>query len=235
MRLNLPDVTLVAIDCAAHDLTRLAIEDTLREIVPAAVLLFSDRPFVPEAGWIECHNNSVADRDRVLWHIVPQHVRTSHYLTVQWDGWVVDAGLWESEFLSYDYIGAPWPWHESGRRVGNGGFSLRSACLGRFLAEHQQEYPIEHPEDEALCRLHRARLEREGFRWAPEDVAARFSLEHGDIRPTFGFHDCRNFPRLLDREAIAKRLAAANDYVRQKDEWRGMMGELSFFGVMVPV
>ena len=56
MTLKMQDVTLVAIDCAAHALTRLAIEDTLHQIEPAKVLIWSDRAeAVPaEATWVRC-------------------------------------------------------------------------------------------------------------------------------------------------------------------------------------
>src|SRR5579864_3539003 len=128
-KVSLPDVTLVAIDCVAHDLTRLAIEDTLREIEPAEILVFSDRPIIGP-DYIECQIDLKQNAGLILWHEVPQHVKTSHILTVQWDGWVLDGSLWESTWLDTDYIGAPW-WYTDGFNVGNGGFSLRSVELTR--------------------------------------------------------------------------------------------------------
>ena len=58
-------------------------------------------------------------------------------LIVQADGYVINPHSWTSEFLNYDYIGAPWPLTDSAyidpfgnhQRVGNGGFSLRSKKL----------------------------------------------------------------------------------------------------------
>ena len=33
-------------------------------------------------------------------------------LIVQDDGFIINKNLWDEEFLSYDYIGAPWPLDE---------------------------------------------------------------------------------------------------------------------------
>jgi hypothetical protein len=41
----------------------------------------------------------------------------------------VNPAAWDPEFLDWDYIGAKWFWAEAGKRVGNGGFSLRSYKL----------------------------------------------------------------------------------------------------------
>jgi len=237
--LSLPDVTLVAIDTVAHDLTRLALEECVRRVDFAEVLIFTDRHdfSVPGApiqhlvltpplrGW-EAVN-------RVWWHEVPERVTTSHFLTVQWDSWVLNPAAWDPDWLQYDYIGAPWPWHQI-YRVGNGGFSLRSRRLAEHVAACSECcYPLAHPEDDALCRRYRPMLEAEGFRWAPESVAWRFSFERGKGsqylpdgaigRMPFGFHGAFNFCELLTLEGLDQRFAAANDYVKGKAEWREML------------
>jgi hypothetical protein len=221
-RRELPDVTLVAIDSVAHDLTRLAIEDTLREIEPAEVIWYSDRspPFgAPHA--IGFKLDSYDDVARTLWHAVPHFVSTSHFLVIQYDGWVLDGSAWRPEWLECDYIGAPW-WYRDGFNVGNGGFSLRSTALMRWLASH--DYPPRHPEDATLCREYRKPLEREGFIWASNVEARRFSFERtlktGD---SFGFHGLFNFPHILGREALLRRIELASAHVRRKPEWGEMM------------
>jgi hypothetical protein len=231
MLLALPEVTLVCIDNVAQDLARLALRDTLRQITPAAVLLWTDGGgSEPEYDWIRArefpfHEHGKQAADQPLWYEVPHQVETSHFLTVQWDGWVVDAGQWDPAFLDYDYIGAPWPWHPPGQNVGNGGFSLRSLRLAQFLAEHRKTFPYRYPEDDALGRLYRPMLERCGFRFAPYELAARFSFEHGHPPPpcsppgpSFGFHDVRNWGWVLSDEEIAARLDAASAYVVNKTQ-----------------
>lgn len=179
MTLCLPDVTLIAIDCAAHSLTFRAIEDTLRQLEPANAIIWSDRAEAVPSGakWVRCEPlRSLREVAIVLWWYVPRLVTTTHFLLVQWDGWVLDAGRWSPEFLEYDYVGAPW-WFNDGLNVGNGGFSLRSVRLGRYLAANRHVFPILGEPEDSLCRRYRPALERRGFRWAPDPLAARFAFE----------------------------------------------------------
>ena len=103
-----------------------------------------------------------------LWYHAPEHVETSHALTIQWDSGIVSPAQWSDEFLGCDYVGAPWGWHGDAHEVGNGGFSLRSRRLMQYVAEHRETFPLGHPEDDVLCRRYRPELERAGFRWASE-------------------------------------------------------------------
>jgi hypothetical protein len=227
VKLSLPEVTVVAIDDVAPDLVRLAIEDTLAQVEPHQVLLWTDRPETAPPGVVclECRRlESIAQYHRILWHEVPSRIETSHFLVIQWDGWVLDPTVWSDELLEYDYIGAPWGWHFV-QRIGNGGFSLRSSKLARFLAASRYQYPPYHPEDETLCRVYRGALEEIGYRWAPEALARKFSLEHGrlPIDRTFGFHDCRNWPRVLEHARVKERVALATDYIRNKMEFHEML------------
>lgn len=200
----LSDVTLVTIQKDERALTDMAFVDTINQISPAAAsrhLLF-----------LETY-------EEALWHIVPQFVQTSHALIIQYDGFVLDGGLWNPDWLQYDYVGAPWPWHAD-RRVGNGGFSLRSSKLMKFLFNHREEFPLKTPEDDILCRIYRPALEISGFRWAPESVAREFSFEREKPHKTFGFHGLFNFKHVLSSSRLIQRIAAAGTYARSKPEWR---------------
>ncbi len=221
--INLPDVTLVAVDSVACALTRFALEDALSVVAPAATLVFSDEDIRPRgtvSNWVVTPAlrslDAVAD---VLWREVPRHVATSHFLLVQWDGWPIDGDAWTDDFMGYDYVGAPWPWYDR-RAVGNGGFSLRSVELMRAAASLCPPLPKGRPEDEVLCRDYRPRLEHLGFKWPSFDLAYKFSVEHGGDGRPFGFHDIRNWPRFLAWENVAARLLLANDYVRAKIGFR---------------
>lgn len=163
--LNLPDVTLVTVDTVVHALTRLAIKDSMRQAKFAEVIAFSDKiMLLPDVRTIYCNVSSNYEAEEFTWYGFYPHIKTSHFLICQWDGWVLNHEAWTDEFLKYDYVGAPW-WYKDGLNVGNGGFSLRSCRLAKFLAEHKEEYPFSIPEDEALCRTHRRKLEQEGFTW----------------------------------------------------------------------
>lgn len=117
---------------------------------------------------------------------VPESIKTkaSHVLVVQWDGFVVNADAWTDEFLEYDYIGAPWP----DGVVGNCGFCLMSVKLLMCLSELGLKAEDCYPADVVLCRKLRPMLEAMGCRWAPRDLALRFSQEGGQYQGSFGFH-----------------------------------------------
>lgn len=159
-----------------------------------------------------------------MWHKAWKEARhASHILFFQYDGWVLDGAAWQDEWLQYDYIGAPWPWKPADQNVGNGGFSLRSVALMKYLAEHPDEFPVptNSPEDAVLCQYYRPALEMCGFSWAPLHVAEKFSVERGPWRTgTFGFHGIYNIPRVLPPDEFLSWRAAANDYIRSKPEWK---------------
>lgn len=127
---------------------------------------------------------------------VVDHVGTSHCLVTQWDGHILDAARWRADFLDYDYIGASWPHFNDGHDVGNGGFSLRSRRL--MEACRNPAFRSGHPEDVAIGRTNRERLEAEGMHFAPRELADLFSTERaGDLSRSFGFHGTWLMPRAL--------------------------------------
>lgn len=138
----------------------------------------------------------------VLQRALTPHVRTDFVMIVQWDGYPVRPANWTDRFLDHDYIGAPWPQFAPPRAVGNGGFSFRSrrlleACLDpRFVPEH--------PEDINICHRNRDLLEGTfGLRFAPAELAARFSYERSGVAAeTFGFHGLFNMPAELGMSAF---------------------------------
>jgi hypothetical protein len=125
-------------------------------------------------------------------------IETDFVLIVQDDGYVINGNLWEDDFLNYDYIGAPWPWHFC---CGNGGFSLRSK---KFLeVSSTLKYEKEHdeydccPEDSFLCldKYKRNYMVNNGIKFADVQTALKFSFEHPvlffsnhTIKNSFGFH-----------------------------------------------
>lgn len=141
---------------------------------------------------------SIRDYNRFLSRRLIEHVATPFVLVFQWDGFVLDPGGWNDAFLDYDYIGAPWEEASAlaGRRVGNGGFSLRSRRLLEALQDPELEFDPDRPEDKVICRELRPVLEaRHGVRFAPLELARRFAFEHPPpAHPTFGFHGALNLP-----------------------------------------
>ena len=208
MKTSLPDVTLVIIDSVATKLTVQAISDTLNQITPNETVWFSS----PKINSLQAVSN-------IIWHEIGSRLKTSHALFIQYDGWVLDGARWKPEFLKYDYIGAPWPWHK-GFQVGNGGFSLRSQNLLKYLSNHSAQFPPKVPEDDFLCRQYRPQLESAGFKFAPIEIASNFSFERETPRPTFGFHGIFNWPKILTSTELIFRKSLANNYVKSKVEWK---------------
>ena len=120
-----------------------------------------------------------------------QYIGADYILLVQNDGLITNASKWTNEFLKYDFVGAPWPIPEddktyrtpNGRlvRVGNGGFSLRSrrllrapTVLGLKFTDNGSGF---WHEDGAICVHHGDTLVDAGIRFAPVELAARFSTE----------------------------------------------------------
>ena len=129
-----------------------------------------------------------------------QYVSSEFALVVQNDGYILDGSLWIEEFLKYDYVGAPWPpkthYTKSGKevRVGNGGFSLRSrrllrapTVLGLEFSDFGTGFPHE---DGFLCVHYREELENYSIRFAPVEIAAKFSteLQVSETIKSFGGH-----------------------------------------------
>ena len=220
MKLQLPQVTLLAIDTVTHDLTRMALEECLRHADFGSVLYFSDKEILPGAEWHGTEAfHSMDEVGRALWYEAPPAIQTSHFLFIHYDSWIVNPEAWDETFLQYDYIGAPW-WYRDDCNVGNGGFSLRSAALSRRIASDPNEYRFASPEDDTLCRCYGPALKADGFKFAPTHVAAGFAFERvrpidvdGHRIPTFGFHGMYNWPDVLNDDQIGERLAKAPAYV----------------------
>lgn len=200
----LPDLTIVMTDGLYHALSRVALDSVLAVIEPREVLIFGPRNFGPPgARHIKADIRSEQDALTLLHTDVPREVTTSHYLYLHWDAGVRNPGLWSNDFLRYDYIGAPWPWHPAGTDVGNGGFSIRSKRLGTIMAD----LPFVYREDDHICRTRRKELEQaHGIRFAPRALAERFSVEHGDWT-AFGFHGLWNFARLYSEFDLIRYLS----------------------------
>lgn len=202
---------LCAVTGVAQDETIVALRECTRQVAFGdAVLLSQSKPIA--AGndtfrWQEIA--AIESREaysRFICGQLAQYCTRSYVLLVQWDGFIIDPLQWDDGFLDYDYIGAPWPQFDDDRRVGNGGFSLRSRRLLEIVSAN---FEPAHPEDVAICRDWRGRLEEDyGIKFAPETIAGRFARErHEGGEPTFGFHGLFLFPEVLPTDRMEAQLA----------------------------
>jgi hypothetical protein len=206
--LTVDSVTLVCIESRHFGLAEWSLKKSLSQIKPARTYLFTSPSYldnevdprielVPLTG-----QGSIEAYNRFVLRDLHRYIETDYVLVTQWDSFVYAHNFWSEQFLNFDYIGAPWP-HHPNAPVGNGGFSLRSRRLLKLTAN--QEFVVNSfsdPEDALICHTNRNYLEANGMRFAPIDLALRFSfesaLEGGSFQPhTFGFHGVWNFPKVI--------------------------------------
>lgn len=229
-RLALPTVTLCAVTSVNVVATVAALEACLDQVEFAETLLLTDANLVvthPEIRVVPVPRISSARAySRFMLHDLADHVRSAHCLVVQWDGFVLDAQQWDPAFLTFDYIGAPWPQFGEGHDVGNGGFSLRSRRL--LEACRDPRFRGGAAEDIAICRDNRTLLEvAHDIRFADRSTAERFSYERSaPPGPTFGFHGIFNMIRAIGPERFWELYAALSDPTTAFVDYRSLMGQL---------
>jgi hypothetical protein len=208
--LDLSMITLLCVDSRAPQLATWAINRCLPHARFADTVLMTDLKLVTDRqpGITYVQSPPMAntrDYSALMLTGIAPHVRGSHALVIQWDGFILHPERWDPAFLDYDYIGAVWPPFPD-TPVGNGGFSLRSRKL--LAALERPDIVILHPEDKCICITNRTLLERDcGIRFAPVEVAERFSVERTPWHDAFGFHGFFNFANALDPGELAAFLA----------------------------
>lgn len=215
--LHLPNVTLCCVDTRSVPQALQAVQQCTDKIRFGRVLFFGpDKPSsmddLPHSGSLQWHAiaplRSITDYNRFMLRDLCEHVQTSHALIVQWDGYISAPDLWRSDFLEWDYIGAPWYHRDHPGLVGNGGFSLRSKKLLTALLHLPTDWT--QPEDREICVNQRAALEQaHGIRFAPLETAESFACEYGTYRRCFGFHGMHNFAHIMDSDGLARWLSEA--------------------------
>ena len=121
-------------------------------------------------------------------------IDTDYYLSIHTDGYVINPHNWTDEFLNYDYIGAPWPrkapWAQV-NRVGNGGFRLESNKLLELCSLIDWNGQND---DVLISNTLKYYFEKNGCKFAPVELAAKFSLElpiedvEYNLDDCFGYH-----------------------------------------------
>lgn len=211
------DITIVAVDTYAHELTRKAIDRTLQVLPCQEVLVLSDKNIYPDGRWAKINPIDIKDYNTLmLKHLWPL-VQTEHILVVQYDGMAINADHWTDDFLNYDYIGAVWPWphHPPEYKVGNGGFSLRSRRLLNALKDDRVAFKDELSANEDLYIgvYYKQFLQQQGIKFADIATANQFSHEHfPKLEPTFGFHGTFNVPYYLDD-------ATTENFIKLNPSW----------------
>ena len=209
-KLQLPNVTLVAVTSVKVDATVKAMKYSMRGIDFGDAVFISDKkPRILPKKIRFAQIDKLDSIDKFNYDMIYElykYINTSHIMLVHYDGFVVNPDSWRDEFLDYDYIGAPWPIpseddHITFRdpdgnliRVGNS-VGIRSKKLlyaPTKLGLPWQSFYGNYHEDGFLCVHHHKELEQDGCKFAPIEVARYFSHETPipeieGIKP-FAFH-----------------------------------------------
>jgi hypothetical protein len=229
-RLALPTVTLCAITSTNVCATAAALEACLAQVEFAQALLLTDSDFCPSHPDLKVVQipgiRSANEYSRFLLENLVDYIDSEYCLIVQWDGFILDALQWHQTFLTFDYIGAPWPHFSDGHDVGNGGFSLRS----RRLLEACRDARFRHgaAEDVAICRVNRHFLEDEcGLRFADRTTAEQFAFERAlPTSPTFGFHGVFNMIKAVGPDRFWELYSALDDRTSVFTDFYALMSQL---------
>lgn len=227
---RLPNVSLVAVSGIDPLRAAEALELSLLGMEYKEAVLVSHEPPIELGSKItfkKCKDEELASRDpkntddysRFMAYDLARYVDGDFALVVHHNAHVLYPHKWDPDFLNYDYIGAPWPkkshFTKDGIavRVGNGGFSLRSRRLLNILNELHLPFTDNGTgyfhEDGIICVYYRKELEAAGIRFAPPEVAARFSHELDvpeSVAEPFGFHDYKTSSRGKRIRKFFKRL-----------------------------
>ena len=192
--LELPNVTLIAFGSTNIEGMYNALQRSQEGIKWGAVKLITE---------IQC--NTIDEWNHAIVFNLRHFVDTPFCMLIHPDGFVVNPESWRSEFLNYDYIGAPWPLPTDDYsyrtpdgeivRVGNS-VSIRSKDLLELpyaLEVAWRPYYGNTNEDGFLTCHNRRLFQHFGARYAPLEIAKYFSREldipeNADVENPFAFH-----------------------------------------------
>ena len=203
--------TAVIIGNTHHKLMKHSIESTLKNIECEDIIVFSNKRIIDYGQYFPIRDNFTIDDYNLfclkgLW----PYIKTEFALIIQYDGMAANGAAWSDDFYNYDYIGAPWPdrfsWIKPTEKVGNGGFSLRSAKLLDALKDYQIRTHDNDmrfgAEDSVIGQGYKSYLStKHGIKYAPVELANQFSHEWcNPSGESFGFHGVWNVPLFFDQK-----------------------------------
>ncbi len=218
---NLSDITYCGIDGRINlkliQLMVLSAEFAAKYITFNKIIILTPRDNHIKHDFIEfIHIDplySTTEYNRFCIQQLYRYINSHFCLVFQYDGCISNPHLWDYAFLSYDYIGAPWPLATSSwiapthlfkeiGVVGNGGFSLRSAKLLHLCKS--MPYNNFTNEDIAITITHRQFLMNHGIRFADYQIGKKFSIEYAcepdhNFETSFGFHARHNLVKFIDK------------------------------------
>lgn len=131
MKLQLPSVTLMCIDCLCADRAIKVLETCKGKADFGAV------KFLTSLSTDYQNSVKIMPLDSLIAYSIfmltrcHEYIDTPHVLIVQRDGWILNPGSFDPYWLQLDYIGPLFMQYD---KVGSGGFSLRSKVMMQEVA-----------------------------------------------------------------------------------------------------
>lgn len=203
MKLQLRNITLVIIDCLNLERAQIVTNICEKFVDFGEVKILTHLEDKNDKRIVKIENiDSIKKYSHFCIKKLNDYIDTEYCLLIQYDGFVLNPDKWLSEFLEYDYIGSPdmivnkeLVSVEDDRRVGNGGFSLRSKRLLELLQKSEEvDTNINFGEDYMICYTYRDFLKGKGIRFAQEGLGNKFSTDAIHFKQnskkinSFGFH-----------------------------------------------
>lgn len=198
MKLQLPSITLLCIDCVDINRAIKVVERCKSMADFGAVKLLTSLPTEYHHAERIVPLNSLIAYSIFMLTKSHKYIETDHVLIVQRDGFILNPGSFDVRWLELDYIGPLFIQYD---KVGSGGFSLRSKKImqevskvlpnwdgTQISAEHIQS-ALNYYEDGVICLGSFGKR----FKIASKEQAANFA-QGGNRNPVyfrerpFGFH-----------------------------------------------
>jgi len=193
-KLQLKNITILSYNCVNPIQSIKALLYSSKDIDFGEMILVSnEKPdrLPDNIKFIKTKLKSYLDSSKFTYTELPDIIKTDYYLGIHADGFVINPHLWRDEFFQYDYIGAPWKWEGRRNRVGNGGFVLKS---NKFIQLTRNLTFMNQCDDGELTNTYYDYFIQNGCKYAPVEVAMKFSLESNipecelNLNNCFGFH-----------------------------------------------
>jgi hypothetical protein len=193
---KLLNVDLISINCVNPEQSVKALIHSSQHIEFGSIKLFAHYKPANLPDHIQYIQTEKLTHQTINWFALNKlsdFIDNEYMLSIHDDGFIINPQHWSDDFLKYDYIGAPWPALDwcSKNRVGNGGFVLKSK---KFMNLEQSLPKSDDHNDTVVTNTYYDFFKMYGCKYAPIEIAARFSLEHDvpeceyDLENTFGFH-----------------------------------------------
>jgi len=202
-KLNLKNITLYSLNCVNPVNSIKALLYSSKHIDFAELILISNNKpdnLPSNIKFISTNYTTHKESSLFTYTTLPDLIETDYCLGIHDDGFIINPDLWDTNFLNYDYIGAPWKYEGRRNRVGNGGFVLKSK---KFVKLTKNLKPLGYCDDGELTNMYYDYFIENGCKYAPVEVAMKFALESKIPECEFNLNNCFGFHGRGNPESVA--------------------------------